>query len=137
MIAGWGHSAVVCGNGDVYICGRYVSLFSSSSYLLPHLLAFFLLRHRFCARSLPVFSNFQGQLGLGDPKNFERNERNHPYLAHFRVITGNFCLPFTPSSLFIPVSLFLFKLFPCVYFVVCRPPLPCSLDPPPVVRTSL
>ncbi|EWM20781.1 regulator of chromosome condensation -like protein [Nannochloropsis gaditana] len=53
VIAGWGHSAVVCGNGDVYICGR----------------------------------NFQGQLGLGDPKNFERNERNHPYLAHFRVIT--------------------------------------------------
>ncbi len=32
--------------------------------------------------------NFQGQLGLGDPNKFERNERNHPYLAQFRLIQG-------------------------------------------------
>lgn len=54
VIAGWGHSAVVCDNGDVYICGR----------------------------------NAQGQLGLGDPNKFERNERNHPYLAQFQLIKG-------------------------------------------------
>lgn len=54
VIAGWGHSAAVCDNGDVYTCGR----------------------------------NFQGQLGLGDPNKFERNERNHPFLAQFRLIKG-------------------------------------------------
>lgn len=32
--------------------------------------------------------NAQGQLGLGDPNKFERNERNHPYLAQFQLIKG-------------------------------------------------
>ena len=36
----------------------------------------------------PPPRNFQGQLGLGDPNDFERNERNHPYLSSFRVIKG-------------------------------------------------
>ena len=27
--------------------------------------------------------NYQGQLGLGDPRNFPRNERDHPYQAKF------------------------------------------------------
>jgi alpha-tubulin suppressor-like RCC1 family protein len=30
VIAGWGHSAVVCQNGDVYICGRCVCKSRSS-----------------------------------------------------------------------------------------------------------
>lgn len=54
VIAGWGHSAVVCQNGDVYICGR----------------------------------NFMGQLGLGDPENFQKNERQHPYLSRFCLVQG-------------------------------------------------
>lgn len=37
---------------------------------------------------LPTHRNFQGQLGLGDPNAFERNERNHPYLANFSLLKG-------------------------------------------------
>jgi len=32
--------------------------------------------------------NYLGQLGLGNPEDFQKNERGHPYQASFRLITG-------------------------------------------------
>ena len=83
VIAGWGHSAVVCQNGDVYICGRCVCSFLLVSQLLvspPTNLS--------TNPTYRAHRNFQGQLGLGDPNAFERNERNHPYLANFTLVKG-------------------------------------------------
>jgi alpha-tubulin suppressor-like RCC1 family protein len=35
-----------------------------------------------CGEVLICGRNLQGQLGLGDPKNFPKNERDHPYQVY-------------------------------------------------------